>query len=107
MEIVRGADLVVLVTEPTPFGLHDLVLAVEMTRALGKPVTAVVNRSDLGDVRTQQYLASQEIEMAAEIPFRPEVAEAYAQGQTAAAANSELQGLLLPLGRRLIAEASS
>ena len=106
MEIVRGADLVVLVTEPTPFGLHDLVLAVEMTRALEKPVTAVVNRSDLGDDHTRQYLASQEIEVAAEIPFRPEVAEAYAHGEIAAAASHELCSLLLPLERRLIAEAS-
>jgi MinD superfamily P-loop ATPase len=106
MEIVRGADLVVLVTEPTPFGLHDLVLAVEMTRALGKPVTAVVNRSDLGDDHTRQYLASQEIEMAAEIPFRPELAEAYAHGEIAAAASPELCSLLLPLEHRLIAEAS-
>jgi len=107
MEIVRGADLVVLVTEPTPFGLHDLVLAVEMTRALGKPVTAVVNRSDLGDDHTRQYLASQGIEMAAEIPFRPELAEAYAHGEIAAAASTELCSLLLPLERRLVAEASS
>jgi MinD superfamily P-loop ATPase len=107
MEIVRGADLVVLVTEPTPFGLHDLVLAVEMARALGKPVTAVVNRSNLGDGHTRQYLVSEKIEMAAEIPFRPEVAEAYAHGQIAAAVSPELHDLLLPLGRRLIAEASS
>jgi MinD superfamily P-loop ATPase len=106
MEIVRAADLVVLVTEPTPFGLHDLVLAVEMTRALGKPVTAVVNRSDLGDGHTRQYLASEEIAVAAEIPYRPEVAEAYAHGQIAADASPELRDLLLPLGRRLIAEAS-
>jgi MinD superfamily P-loop ATPase len=106
MEIVREVDLVVLVTEPTPFGLHDLVLAVEMTRALGKPVTAVVNRSDLGYDRTQRYLVSQQIELAAEIPFRPEVAAAYAHGQIAAAASPELRSLLLPLERRLIAEAS-
>jgi MinD superfamily P-loop ATPase len=106
MEIVREADRVVLVTEPTPFGLHDLVLAVEMTRALGKPVTAVVNRSDLGNDHTQHYLASQDIEIAAEIPFRPEVAEAYARAQIAAAASPELRGLLLPLGRHLIEEAS-
>jgi MinD superfamily P-loop ATPase len=78
-----------------------------MTRALGKPVTAVVNRSDLGDDHTRQYLASQEIEMAAEIPFRPELAEAYAHGRVAAAVSPELRSLLLPLERRLIAEASS
>jgi MinD superfamily P-loop ATPase len=107
VEIVRGADLVVLVTEPTPFGLHDLVLAVEVARALGKPVIAVVNRSNLGDGHTRQYLASEKIEMAAEIPFRPEVAEAYAHGQVAAAVSPELRDLLLPLGRRLIAEAAS
>ncbi len=107
MEIVREVDLVVLVTEPTPFGLHDLTLAVEMTRALGKPITAVVNRSDLGHDRTQRYLVSQQIEMAAEIPFRPEVAAAYAHGQIAAAASPELQSLLSPLEHRLIAEASS
>jgi MinD superfamily P-loop ATPase len=106
VEIVREADFVLLVTEPTPFGLHDLVMAVEMTRALGKPVTAVINRSDLGDGQTRQYLASQEIEVAAEIPYRPEVAEAYAHGQIAAAVSRELRGLLLPLGRRLVAEAS-
>ena len=98
MEIVKEVDLVLLVTEPTPFGLHDLVLAVEMARALGKPVTAVVNRSDLGRDHTHRYLASQQIEMAAEIPFRPEVAEAYAHGQIAAAASTELQGLLKLLG---------
>lgn len=106
MEIVRKVDLVVLVTEPTPLGLHDLTLAVEMTRALGKPVTAVINRSDLGDDRARQYLVSQQIELAAEIPFRPELAEAYARGQIAAAASSELRSLLMPLGSRLIAEAS-
>jgi len=67
----------------------------------------VVNRSDLGNGRVQQYLASQQIEVAAEIPFRLEVAEAYAQGQIAAAASPELCSLLLPLGRFLTEEASS
>ena len=107
MEIVREVDLVVLVTEPTPFGLHDLVLAVEMTRALGKPLTAVVNRSDLGHDDTRRYLEAQQIQVAAEIPFRSELAEAYAQGEIAAAASPELCSLLRPLERRLIAEASS
>jgi len=107
MEIVSAVDLVVMVSEPTPFGLHDLTLAVEMTRALGKPVTAVVNRSDLGHDGVQKYLESEQIEVAAEIPFRPEVAEAYAQGQIAAAASPELRSLLLPLGRFLTGEAAS
>jgi MinD superfamily P-loop ATPase len=69
-------------------------------------MSAVVNRSDLGSDDTQHYLASQEIEIAAEIPFRPEVADAYARAQIAAAASPELAGLLLPLGLQLIEEAS-
>lgn len=107
IEIVKDADLVVLITEPTPFGLHDLELAVEMSRALGKRVVAVVNRSDLGHDGVRQFLAWREIEVAAEIPFRPEVAEAYARGEIAAAVSPELRGLLSPLGGRLIREASS
>jgi MinD superfamily P-loop ATPase len=106
MEIVSDVDLVVLVTEPTPFGLHDLTLATEVSRALGKRVTALVNRSDLGDDRIQAYLGSEKIEVAAEIPFYPEVAEAYACGRIAAAASPELRSLLLPLEQRLVEEAA-
>jgi len=106
MEVVREVDRVVLVTEPTPFGLHDLVLAVEMTRALGKPVAAVVNRSDLGDDCARRYLESEGIGVAAEIPFRPEIAEAYANGKIAAAVSPELGQLLLPLQRSLVGESS-
>jgi MinD superfamily P-loop ATPase len=107
MEIVRSADLVVLVTEPTPFGVHDLRLAVEMSRALGRRVTAVVNRSDLGNDGAHRYLESEGIEVSAEVPFRTEVAEAYAEGQIAAAADPELRRLLEPLGRRLVQESTS
>jgi MinD superfamily P-loop ATPase len=105
-EIVRDAHLVVLVSEPTPFGLHDLQLAVEMTRALGKPMIAVLNRSDLGHEDVQRYLESEQIEVGAEIPFRPDVAELYAHGRIVAAVDPEIRGLLAPLGRRLVEEAS-
>jgi MinD superfamily P-loop ATPase len=107
MEIVRDADLVVLVTEPTPFGVHDLRLAVEMSRALGRRVTAVINRSDLGNDGAHRYLASEGIELSAEIPFRTEIAEAYAEGEIAAAVDPELRQLLGPLGRRLVEEAAA
>ena len=103
---VERADLVLLVCEPTPFGLHDLTLATEVSRALEKRVIAVVNRSDLGDDRIQAYLGSEQIEVAAEIPFRPEVAEAYACGRVAAAASPELRSLLLPLRQQLVEEAA-
>ena len=83
IESVRGSDLVLLVTEPTPFGLHDLKLAVEMVRTLKLPLAVVVNRCDIGDDQVRQYCASQRIPILAEIADDRAVAEAYSRGQLA------------------------
>lgn len=76
---VRGADFVVLVTEPTPFGLHDLSLAVDTLRPMGLPLGVVVNRAD-GDQRVQDYCHDQNIPLLAELPDDRRVAETYARG---------------------------
>jgi MinD superfamily P-loop ATPase len=81
IESVRGADVVVLVTEPTPFGLHDLELAVEMVRALGLRCVVAVNRADLGDDRVRRFCAAEGIEIVLELPFERRIAEAYARGE--------------------------
>jgi len=94
MASVDTADLVVLVTEPTPFGLHDLTLAVEMCRALGKNVSAVINRSDLGDRGVFEYLEREGIETLAAVPFDKSIAEAYAAGKLAYENSSELANAL-------------
>lgn len=86
IESVRGCDLLVLVTEPTPFGLHDLKLAVEMARALGLQFGVVVNRADAGDREVWEYCRRQRIAILAEIPDDRAVAEAYSRGALAAAA---------------------
>jgi len=83
IESIRGSDLVLLVTEPTPFGLHDLKLAVEMVRTLKLPLAVVLNRSDIGDDQVQRYCASQRIPILAEIADDRAVAEAYSRGQLA------------------------
>ncbi|MBN2217866.1 MAG: ATP-binding protein [Pirellulales bacterium] len=83
IESIRGSDMVLLVTEPTPFGLNDLKLAVEMVRALKLPLAVVLNRCDVGDDRVQQYCANQRIAILAEIPDDRAVAEAYSRGQLA------------------------
>jgi MinD superfamily P-loop ATPase len=80
IESVRGADFVLLVTEPTPFGLHDLKLAVAMVRALRLPFGVVINRADVGDDRTLAYCRAEGIEVLAEIPEDRSVAEAYSRG---------------------------
>ena len=81
IEAVRGSDLVVLVTEPTPFGLHDLELAVGMVHALGLRCVVAVNRADLGDDRVHRYCAEQGIEIVLEVPYDRRIAEAYARGE--------------------------
>ena len=81
IEAVRDADAVLLVTEPTPFGLHDLTLAVEMTRALEKPFCVALNRFDLGDDKTVAYCREENIPIILSIPDDRRIAEAYARGE--------------------------
>ena len=78
---VRGADLVLLVTEPTPFGLHDLTLAVDTVRKLGLRFGAVINRSDAGDGRVTDYCRREDIPVLLELPEDRRVAEAYSRGE--------------------------
>lgn len=80
---LNGSDYVILVTEPTPFGLHDLKLAVETVRELGVPFGIVINRSDVGDARVTQYCHREKIPILLEIPDDRRVAEAYSRGEMA------------------------
>ena len=77
---LREADFVVLVTEPTPFGLNDLTLAVETVRELGLPFGVVINRADGNDDLVRPYLEQEKISLLAEIPNNRRIAEAYARG---------------------------
>jgi MinD superfamily P-loop ATPase len=77
---LREVDFVVFVTEPTPFGLHDLKLAVEMVRELGLPFGVVVNRVGIGDDRVHTYCAEQSIPVLSDIPDDRRIAEAYSRG---------------------------
>lgn len=80
VEAVKGSDFCLLVTEPTPFGLNDLRLAVEMVRKLNIPLGVVVNCSDIGDRKVWQYCEDGGIPISMEIPFDRRIAEAYSRG---------------------------
>jgi len=80
---LRGSDFVVLVTEPTPFGLNDLILAVETVRRIGIPFAVVVNRADSGDGRVADYCRRERIRVLLEVPEDRRVAEAYSRGRAA------------------------
>ena len=80
IESVKGSDFVLLVTEPTPFGLNDLKLAVSMTRELKIPFGVAVNRSDVGDRGVEEYCNAEGIEVLLIIPNDRRIAEAYSRG---------------------------
>lgn len=81
VETMRGADFVLLVTEPTPFGLHDLRLTVEVARdELGLPVGVVINRDGVGDQGVEEYCAAEGIPILMRIPLDRQIAEAYSEG---------------------------
>jgi MinD superfamily P-loop ATPase len=77
---VKGSDFCILVTEPTPFGHHDLVLAVEVLQKLQIPFGVVVNRSDIGDEKVDTYCRDNNIPILMRIPFDREIAFLYSQG---------------------------
>ena len=78
---LRGTDFVVLVTEPTPFGLHDLKLAVEMIRELRIPFGVVINRVGIGDDRAHVFCGNENIPILLEIPDDRRIAEVYSRGE--------------------------
>ncbi len=81
IEAVKGSDYVILVTEPTPFGLNDLKLAVEMLRVLKLPFGVVVNRAGLGDESVYEYCRAEAISLLLSIQDDRRVAEAYSRGE--------------------------
>lgn len=94
---LRGADFVLLVTEPTPFGLHDLALAVEMVRELGIPFGVAVNRVGVGDDRVHRYCGEEDIPILMEIPDDRRIAEVCSRGGLIVEALPEYRGLFRSL----------
>jgi MinD superfamily P-loop ATPase len=81
VETIRDADFVLLVTEPTPFGLHDLRMAIEVARdELSLPVGVIINRDGIGDRGVDEYCASEQIPVLMRIPHDRRIAEAYSEG---------------------------
>lgn len=98
---VRDSDVVVLVTEPTPFGLHDLTLAVETIRQIGIPFGVVINRCDVGDDRVTTYCLQERIPILLEILDDRRIAEAYSRGECAVDAIPEMRASFIQLGQRI------
>jgi len=81
IESMKRANFVLLVTEPTPFGLYDLKLAVGAAKILNIPCGLVINRSDLGDDNVKAYADRENLPVLMEIPFDRQIAETYSRGE--------------------------
>ncbi len=101
IQSVKGSDFVILVTEPTPFGLNDLKLAVEMLRVMQLPFGVVVNRSGIGDNAVFEYCKDESIDVLTEIPDDRRIAEAYSRGILAAVALPEYESVLKDLASKV------
>lgn len=91
VEAVHGADYIILVTEPTPFGLNDLELAVEMVKKLGIPFGVMINRADVGNAGVRDFCRGERIRVLTEIEDDRRVAEAYSRGELAVDAVPEFR----------------
>jgi len=94
---VLPSDLILLVTEPTPFGFYDFQLAHAAFAPLGKPMAAVINRAGLGDRSVQDFCRSRQLPILAEIPFDRSLAEAYSKGRVVAEALPNLRKVFVEL----------
>jgi MinD superfamily P-loop ATPase len=101
VESVKDSDYCLLVTEPTPFGLHDLRLAVEVLRKLRIPFGVLISRAGLGDDRVERYCAAEEIPILLQIPFSRKIAEAYSRGLSLVEAMPEFREKLQTLFERI------
>jgi len=108
VETMRGSDFVLLVTEPTPFGLHDLRLAVQVARdELGLPVGVVINRDGMGDSGVDNYCAAEGIPILMRIPLDRRIARAISGGEALVEALPEYRPRFVELYERILAQFDS
>jgi len=91
---VKGADFVILITEPTPFGLHDLKIAVKTLKELQLNFGVVINRSDSGDQKVIEYCQQNNISLLLEIADSREIAQAYSIGEITLSQTSPIKDLV-------------
>ena len=101
IEAVKDTDFVILATEPTPFGLNDLKLAVGMVQALKLPFAVAINRCDVGDEAVKQYCQTEDINVILEIPDDRRIAQAYSKGEIASECLGEYTDIFTNFAERI------
>ena len=98
---VIGSDVIVLVTEPTPFGVFDLSLAYSAFKRLKKPMGVVINRAGIGNDQVYQYCQEVSLPVWAEIPYKRSIAKAYANGEIIAESSAKMRRLFNELSETI------
>jgi MinD superfamily P-loop ATPase len=98
---IEQADFVILVTEPTPFGLHDLKLSAETVQKLKKPLGVVINRAGLGNQEMYHWLEETRIPLLLEVPFDKKIAQIYSEGKILAKEDSAYEKIFWNLLTRI------
>jgi MinD superfamily P-loop ATPase len=99
---VMDSDVIVLVTEPTPFGFYDFKLAWEAFSPFGKPMGVVINRAGVGDRQVYSYCAEKGIPVLAEAPYERAAAEGYARGRVIADLSPEFRNIFVSLHSKIL-----
>lgn len=102
IESIKDSDYTILVTEPTPFGLHDLILAVEVLRKLKIPHGVVLNKCDIGDYKVEEYCKKNNIPILLSIPLDREIAVAYSKGIPIVKINSSYENKFTQLFQKIV-----
>jgi len=101
VESVRGTDFCLLVTEPTPFGLYDLDIAIKVLEKMNIPRGVLVNKSGMGDQKVYEYLEKKNIPLLMEIPLDRKIAELYSHGEIFAEKMPEWKARFVGMVRKI------
>lgn len=107
VETVRGCDYCILVAEPTPFGLNDLTLAVDMLRKIAIPFGVIINQYDIGDSGVEAYCEREEIHVLTRLPHDRDVIEAYSEGHLALSRKPEYRDSMLKVYDSIMKQVAS
>ena len=102
VESLRGSDFIILVTEPTPFGLHDLKQAYQVAQELGIPAGVIINRAGIGDTGVEQYCEDVGLQIFMQIPLEREIGHGIAQGKSLLEIKPEYESRFLQLHHQII-----
>jgi len=102
IESIKDSDYTILVTEPTPFGLHDLILAVEVLKKLKIPYGVVLNKCDIGDHKVEEYCKKNDIPLLLSIPLDREIAVAYSKGIPIVKINPSYEQKFIQLFQKIV-----